>query len=197
MHPQPVDITVSNVRDELWRASRPDSPAPGPSALAGSLFHKTASGLLSGPAAWQVKLTEESLGDHEALRRHAYEKILGPQLARHEAALQNSGSETLWLWQAVGEACEWLCRILNAAREQKWIRYDAELGAWSGTDRLIASEQPISREFHQPNWRAPVRISGIPDAILRDPLTERWCCLEFKLNDGAEPVDLCQAALYL
>src|SRR6185295_9388183 len=102
----------------------------------------------------------------------------------------------LWLWTAVGEACQWLCGILKAAHEEGWIQYDAEADRWIGTERLLVSEEPVSREFHQPNWRAPVQISGVADAILRDPKTKRWCCLEFKLSDSLEPLDLCQVAMY-
>jgi S-DNA-T family DNA segregation ATPase FtsK/SpoIIIE len=196
MRPQPVEITVSDLRNELWRASGAGVSAMGPSASSGSLFHKTASELLAGEAGWHSILTDADITDNLRLQRHTYDRILGPQLTRMEAALKESGRETLLLWKAVGEACQWLCGVLKAAHDLQWIRYDAGSESWQGADRLIASEQPVSREFQLNNWRLPVRISGIADAILRDPHTGRWCCLEFKLGDGTDPVDLCQAALY-
>src|SRR6266850_3097076 len=196
MRPQPVEITVSDLRDALWRAGAARVPANGPSANSGSLFHRTASELIAGEAGWHSILTDTDITDHARLRRHAYDSILGPQLTRMEPALKENGRETLGLWQAVGEACQWLCGVLKAANDLQWIHYDGDSESWQGADRLIASEQPVSREFQLDNWHLPVRISGIPDAVLRDPHRGRWCCVEFKLGDGTDPVDLCQAALY-
>jgi len=196
MRPQPVNVSVSLLREELWQASSCFRNAEGPSAMMGGLFHRTIERLLTGDSRWTSILTGQDLADHLTLRRHAYERILGPQLTQHEAALKESGRQVLWLWTALDEACHWLSNLLQAARDQGWIGYDPEGGCWTGADRLIASEQPLSREFHKPHWRAPVRISGVADAILRDPKTGRWCCVEFKLNDGLEPLDLCQAAMY-
>jgi S-DNA-T family DNA segregation ATPase FtsK/SpoIIIE len=196
MRPQPVNISVSRLREELWLASPPAAPADGPSAVMGGLFHRTIGSLLNGDAKWSVVLADDNLQDHALLQKHAYERILGPQLTRNEAALKESGRQLLWLWAALGEACKWLCAVLLAARDEGWIRYDAEAALWIGAERLILSEEPLSREFRLPNWRVPVRISGIADAILRDPKSNRWCCIEFKLSDGLDPIDLCQAALY-
>ena len=196
MFPRAITVSVSQLREELWLARQPRQAGEGPSALMGSLFHRTMEGLLHGATSWAAVLTEQDLQDHELLRRHAYERILGPQLTRSEASLKEAGRQMLWLWSALGEACGWLCGILQTARELGWIRYDEERETWAGADRLILSEQPLSREFNRPGWRAPVRISGIADAVLRDPKNGRWCCLEFKLSDGLEPIDLCQTAMY-
>lgn len=192
----PVDITVSRLRDALWHAAgRPGVDADGPGAIAGGIFHETVAGLLRGDASWQSVLRPGALGDHAALRQHAYSRFVGPRLSRYEAALKESGREARWLWTAIGGACEWICGILTAADERGLIRYDADHDSWIDTG-LIATEEPAEREFHRPGWSAPVRIHGIADAVLRDPATGRWCCVEFKLSGAGGPVDVCQAALY-
>jgi S-DNA-T family DNA segregation ATPase FtsK/SpoIIIE len=185
MPPRPVEITVSQVRDALWKAEAA-AGGLGPTALAGRLFHETAAGLLCGPAGWDTVLGEENLEDWRALSRHAYERLLGPRLASHEAALKASGPEALWLWRAVNEFCQWLCGVLTAAREKGWL----------ATEGWLGSEKPLARKFHRPSWRAPVRVSGVADALLRDPRSGRWCLVEFKLGDATAALDLGQAALY-
>lgn len=197
--PQPVELTVSQIRQAIWET---DTATHGShsvaSLLTGKLFHETVAGLLGEDphVSWQSALNDGALEDYERLRRHAYEHLLGPRLSRHEAALREQGGEVLCLWQAVGEMCRWLCRILSAARDRGWLRYDEHAERWIRTERLIFSEEPLSCEFHEPGWRAPVRIIGIPDAVLFDPEPERWCCIEFKLGDSASTSDLAQAALY-
>jgi hypothetical protein len=193
----PVELTVSHLRHALWaEMGGGDHVAAGPTALAGRLFHQTLAGLLRGPRNWSTVLRGSDLKDPALLSHHAYEQLLGPLLAQNEAQLAQSGREALWLWQAVREACTWLCGVLQAALDQGWIRWDGETGAWSGHEHLLVSEQPVSRLFSNPAWRAPIRISGTIDAVLRDPSQRRWCTLEFKLSGSARPVDLCQAALY-
>ncbi len=192
-----VDVAVSQIRDALWQAcERQNGPGTGPGALPGMIFHETMAGLLSGRQSWQSVFTAENLGDAEVLARHAYERLVGPRLTRHEAALQDAGRETLWLWQAVGEGARWLSAVLIAARDKKWIHYDAGTERWAGGDHLLASEQPLERVFYRNGWTAPVRIHGFADALLRDPQSGRWCAIEFKLGDNGGPLDLCQAALY-
>ncbi len=160
------------------------------------IFHETIAGLLDGVHGWQCVFTEENLGDSELLRRHAYEHLVGPRLTRHEESLNDSGREAMWMWQAVGEACRWLSSVLAAARDQRWIQYDRAGERWNGGKQLLASEQPLEREFYREGWSAPVRIHGFADAVLRHPSSGRWCCIEFKSSGGAPALDLCQAALY-
>lgn len=192
-----VDLAVSRVRDALWHAAgRPGEAGTGPGSLTGSIFHESLAGLLRGRHSWTRVLSDENLGEWELLRRHAYDTLVGPLLTRHEAALKESGRETMWMWQAVGEACRWLCGVLTAAAAQKWIVFDRATDRWSGEDRLLASEQPVESVFFRDGWRAPVRIHGYADALLLEPRTGHWCVIEFKLGDSASPVDLCQAALY-
>ncbi len=191
-----VDITVSQLRDALWEVSPGSAEARnGPGALAGTIFHETISGLLRGERSWQALLGEEELNSSEALRRHAYEWFVGPSLARYEASLKESGRETLWLWKAVIEACDWLSGVLVAARDRGWIAFDRQAGRWCDSG-LISSEEALEREVHRSGWSAPVRIHGIADAVVRDPSTGRWCIVEFKLGEGGGAIDICQAVLY-
>ncbi len=192
-----VDVAVSRIRDALWQASGGAGVSgEGPGAIAGRIFHETMAGLLRGPKSWAHVVTDETLGDHDQLRRHAYDALVGPLLTRNEAALGESGREALWLWRAVGEACQWLSTVLSAAAERGWISYDRSAERWNGADRLLASEEPLEHEFYRPGWTAAVRIHGYADALLRDPHNGRWCVIEFKLGDRNGAVDLCQAALY-
>lgn len=195
MAPAAVDITVSRLRDALWQASGRSGAVEGPGAIAGQIFHETMAGLLSAEAGWRTVLGPENLGDSELLSRHAYDRFAGPRLTRFEAALRESGREALWLWQAVREACAWLCGVLKAAEDRGWIAYDAAAERWSG-EGLMAPEQPVQREFRKPGWSAAVRLHGVADAVLRDPASGRWCCIEFKLSGADGAVDVCQAAMY-
>lgn len=193
--PSAVDITVSQLRDALWQASGKSGGSDGPGAIAGQIFHETMAGLLSGECGWQTLLRPSNLTDHDTLRRHGYETIVGPRLSRFEAALKESGREALWLWQAVGEACAWLCGVLKAAEERGWIGYDPGADRWRDSD-FISSERPVEREFYKPGWAAPVRVHGVADALVRDPVSGRWCAIEFKLTGSSGALDVCQAALY-
>ncbi|MCW5979325.1 MAG: DNA translocase FtsK [Bryobacteraceae bacterium] len=186
---------MSRVRDALWEMEAPHGPK-GPTALAGRLFHETVAGLLHGDWDWTTTLTVENLEDHQKLRQHAYERLLGPRLALYELGLRESGREALWLWRAVKEFCKWFCGVLKAASDRGWIRWDEQTESWLGAGHMISSERPLSRDFHRPAWRAPVRLTGVADAVLWNPLTSQWCCLEFKLGDAAAKADLAQAALY-
>src|SRR5438046_3065289 len=80
MRPGPVEITASEIREALWRAGGAGVPAGGSFSIEGSLFHKIATGLLAGESGWQNVLTDSDLTDHTKLRRHAYDRFLGPQL---------------------------------------------------------------------------------------------------------------------
>jgi hypothetical protein len=155
-------------------------------------------GLLSlrGNASWQNAIDGAQLDRGDILRRHAYTRVTGPLLARYQGELQTGGEQALWLWEAIGEACEWLCDILLAAFRKELLQYDGVTGKWTGFERLIASEEPLSFEFREDGWRFPVRITGIPDLVLYDAEASRWCCVEFKLGSSAPESDLAQAALY-
>lgn len=194
----PVELTISRLRDALWAASVAESEpvSGGPSARAGTLFHRTMAGLLSGPHSWRTVLTANDLGDTATLQRHAWDRLLGPMLTEQQADFAEHGREALWLWDAVKAACAWLGTLLRAAQEKGWIEYDGQTEDWRGAEKLLASEERLEREIRKPGWRAALRLTGVPDAVLRDPQSGRWCVLEFKLGDAASAIDLCQVALY-
>ncbi len=185
MMPPAVELTVSELREALRQAG-PEAATPGPTALLGRIFHETVASLLAGPQAWDAVLDRDSLDDVATLIRHAYERHLGPRLAAHEADLQDRGSEVVFTWEAVKSFCAWLSRLLEAAREQGWFE----------SRRWLVSEQRLAREFHRPGWRAPIRLVGRADCVLRDPGSGRLLVVEFKLGAGTEEADLGQAALY-
>jgi hypothetical protein len=112
-------------------AGLPEAAAEGPSLLLSTLFHKPICGPLYGEASWTSVLTQETLHKYTELRRHAYESILGPELTRQAHALQEGGRQLLWLWTAVGEACQWLCGILKAAIHPIQL----ENRAWCGGEK--------------------------------------------------------------
>jgi hypothetical protein len=182
----PAELSVARIRQALWEASDRPHTGGGPTALAGRLFHETAAGLLSGPASWKTALPEDRLDDWRALRRHAYERLLGPRLAAERAAVAESGREVLLLWQAITEFCQWLSELLLAAKES----------GWPVTKDWLAAETPLERTFQEPGWSRAVRVRGVADALVRDPRTGRWCVIEFKLGEAAGAVDLGQATLY-
>ncbi len=194
----PVEVTISRLRDALWAASVAEAEpvSGGPSARAGTLFHKTMAGILSGPHSWRTVFTPSDLGDAALLQRHAWDRFLGPMLTEQQAGFAEHGREALWLWDAVKEACAWLGTLLVAAKDKGWIEYDPQIEDWRGAGKLLASEQRLEREIRRPGWRAPLLLTGVPDAVLRDPRTGRCCVLEFKLGDAASAIDLCQVALY-
>lgn len=190
-----VELSVSRLRDALWEAGPAASAGGGPGAVCGRLFHTVMAGLLHGSTSWQGILGPDNLDDDGRLRTHAYERLLAPLLDQNREALAERGKEVLHLWQATAEACQWLCRVLVAAEAKGWVSWDPVVRRWRAGSALV-SEHPLRREFHRDGWTAPVRLSGIADAVLRDPATGRWCVIEFKLSDAAEDLDLAQTALY-
>lgn len=182
----PAELSVTQIRQALWEAGGAPHTGAGPTALAGRLFHETVAALLTGPASWQTVLGKGRLDDWRALRRHAYERLLGPRVLAEQAALAESGREVLLLWKAVTEFCQWLSGLLRAANESGWL----EANDWLGV------EMPLERTFQEPGWSRLVRVRGVADALLRDPRSGRWCVIEFKLGEAAEAIDVGQAALY-
>ncbi len=180
MSPPPAELSVTQVRQALWEACPADRDVAGPTALAGRLFHETAAALLR-PAP-----PANLVDDWRALRRYAYESLLGPRLLAERPALAESGREVLLLWQAVTEFCQWFSGLLRAAG----------VSGWPAAESWLAAETPLERVFQEPGWSRPVRVRGVADALVRDPRTGRWCVIEFKLGGSSEAADLGQAALY-
>lgn len=157
----------------------PDDGPVAPMRVCGRLFQAVAAGLLNGPASWQVVLDDSTLGDSELLKRHAYERLLGPLLTRQEERLKEGGREGVLLWAAVGNFSEWLTALLCTAREEGWIRHDAKRQGWPGAERVVAGGFERWADCWKEGWAAPVRLHGFADAVVCDPLSGRWMCPEF------------------
>jgi DNA segregation ATPase FtsK/SpoIIIE, S-DNA-T family len=193
-----AQLSISDVRRELIRATgfggAPSMMTPG-TTVTGRIFHEVLAAMM-GPSGWQSALEPDELGDSARLIAHTYEKLLGPRLSEARATLAEAGAETLVLWHGVQAMCRWLCRVLIAASQKRLIRYDSAARVWIGADQLCRPEFPLQWELYEPGWSAPVLVSGIADALWRDPVNGRWCVIEYKLGRGNPEADVAQACLY-
>lgn len=191
-----AQLSISDIRRELLRTAGDYSGSGSSSnAATGSLFHHVLAGL-TGPRGWQAALEPEELGDQARLARHAYENLLGPRLTELQASLRECGAEAMDLWEAVQCTCTWLCRLLTAAEQRGNIRYDHRRRIWQGADQLCQPELELRWEVKDPHWTAPVQVSGVADALWKNPESGRWCVLEYKLGKSRPEADLAQACLY-
>lgn len=191
-----AQISITDVRREIARAGGyVNDQAAASTTLAGRVFHEVLAGLM-GEQGWQAALEPGELANAGRLSTHVYEKLLGPRITNAQASLRESGGETVALWQAVQAMCAWLCSLLEGAAQRGAIRFDHRSRAWTGTESLCRPEYPLRWEIHEPHWIAPVAVSGVADAIWRDPKTGRWCVVEYKLGQGRPEAGLAQACLY-
>jgi hypothetical protein len=194
-----VQLSISDVRRALWR-EMPGSDSEGePSTpLLGQIFHELTADLLSDDKAtqWQAALDDETVADPAALDEHIYERLLGPRLSARQAALRESGEQLLGLWTATTEFSRWLTGLLNSALQTGRILFDKSTRQWSGDQQFCLPEQVLTWDVCEPGWQAPVRVSGIADSLWKNPLTGRWCVVEYKLGRGARELDLAQVCLY-
>ena len=194
-----VQLSISDVRRALWR-EMPGSAAEGePSTpLLGQMFHELTAELLGDDKSsqWQAALDNETVSDPAALDEHIYEKLLGPRLSARQAALRESGEQVLGLWKATTELSRWLTALLNGAFHTGRIQFDRATRQWSGDQQFCLPEQVLTWDVCEPGWQATVRVSGIADSLWKDPVTGRWCVVEYKLGRGARELDLAQVCLY-
>ncbi len=191
-----AQISISEVRREIMRASGyARGEAATSTSAAGTLFHEVLAGLM-GSQGWQAALEPDELEDTGRLLAHTYEKSLGPRVTESQASLSEYGAETLALWQATQAMCSWLSRVLKAALQRGLIRYDHQARTWVGAEHLCRPEFPLEWEIRDPDWTAPVLVSGVADALWLDPEKGRWCVVEYKLGQGSPEADLAQACLY-
>jgi hypothetical protein len=196
--PSPVCVSVSQVRNEIYRASgRAAGAGDASTPWLGSLFHETFRRVMraGSPEHWSNVLDIDTLQDHEKLRDHVWVSIIGPKLRRNQATLQGSACEVLTFWTAAGELCRHICRLLTNSVEQKVLRYRHERHEWEGLDRFSVEEE-LSWRIEDPQWTAPVEIRGTVDAVWRNPASRRWCVLELKVGAGSRDADLAQLCLY-
>ncbi len=196
--PDPVLISVSDVRREIYRASEFAAGEGQPSTdLLGSLFHR-AFRMVMDPneeCGWTNVLDRDTLNDSTRLRDEVYSIIIGPRLRENQGILQASASEVLTMWEATGHLCRQVCRLLVNSCEQKLIQYDAGANVWRGAERFSVEEK-LTWLVDDPAWSAPVLVSGAADAVWRNPASKSWCVLELKLGSGSREADLAQLCLY-
>ena len=161
--------------------------------LFGEIFRQTFVALtdVRSPAAWTGVLDNESLGDHERLRRHAWDAVVGPMLRKNEAGLQSSSAEALALWEATGHLCAYICRFLVNCREQNLLTWDAAANEWGGGEDVTAEAAP-DWPIHNIEWSRPVVVTGAPENVWHHPETSRWCVVE----PGSAEAGVLQICLY-
>jgi hypothetical protein len=196
--PDPVLLSVSDVRREIYRAAEFASGTGQPSTdLLGSLFHRVFQSVMDPEAecGWTNVLDRDALNDPARLQVEVYASIVGPHLRANQAVLQDSAREVLTMWQAIGHLCEHLCRLLVNSREQKLIHYDVAANVWRGSEQF-STEERLNWLIDDPEWVAPVLVSGVADAVWRNPASNCWFVLELKLGSGSREADLAQLCLY-
>jgi DNA segregation ATPase FtsK/SpoIIIE, S-DNA-T family len=196
----PVELHVRQVRDEILRAvGGPLYGLPNASTrVTGALFHEIFAELI-GPdprlhasaalAGGSTALEEWRV----ALREHIYKLLLGPRLRANQAAIQPATRELLDLWKSLEELARWLAGILFKAWQKGTFSVSGEDGS---AGLSLSPEHSISWLLEEPGWTDSVRISGVADALLRLPGSDRWCVVELKTGNSAREADLAQACLY-
>jgi len=196
MPAEPVILTVSQVRAALAAAEPARDPAPA-TALTGTIFHALAARVFSpnDAGSWQ-RLGPDGVDSPEAIERHLYHRLLGPQLERRAAGLHGGSEEVRYLWQAVRGFSRWLSEVLHAARESGQIRYEEAQERWTVAGGFAESERPLAWVVNDKQWRSPVRVEGRLDTVVGHPKRKAWCIIEYKLSRGPSFADLGQLCLY-
>lgn len=145
----PVTLTVRQVRDALYQVERSTSPEGGAAttALLGRWFHEGLSFLASNDGAESpLAALAEADADLEAWKQilvaHTYEKFVGPRLARHCAALQESAGQVHTYWRAMQAACHWLAELCWSLRSSSRTRTDVE-APWQSLIDMLETDAPI------------------------------------------------------
>jgi energy-coupling factor transporter ATP-binding protein EcfA2 len=200
----PVTVTVSQIREALYRADRTAGREPviATTGLLGRWFHEALSYLVSQePGGGLLGVLAGGPADLESWKSLAtarvYEEIVGPRLTRNCALLQESAGQVLVFWQAMREAAEWFAELAWRAhaglqRGQQGVL----LPAWQHLQECFASEVPLECELSDPLWSDTVRLVGIADWVCRPSGVDRWCVVEFKTGRGSSEADLAQVCLY-
>ena len=195
-----VALSVHVVREHIRHSALSEikSIARPSSALLGRLFHEVAADLVGADLRTNGFSLLETLDfDREVWRtqllRHAYDRLLGPRLARDQARLQEPSSGILHLWEAIQSLCGWLVGLAwTAVRPDKHKR----TLSWTGLRTSFQAEVPLEAEFRMPEWSESVRLTGIADSLLRVPHTKNWCIQEYKIGRTSPEADLAQVCLY-
>ncbi|MBS0201308.1 MAG: DNA translocase FtsK [Planctomycetes bacterium] len=201
----PVTITVSEVRDALYRAAGSQSArgTGAPSlAVLGQWFHDAVGWMVtevSGvtPLAVLADVDENLDVWKRTLIDHAYAHFVGPRLTSHQAALQEVATQVLTFWQAMQAACQWLAELAWSLRPTRKSSRMAVPAPWQSLAAWLTTEEPLSCELREPGWIDSVRLVGIADAVVRlNSSGNVWCAIEFKIGQTSPTADLGQACLY-
>ncbi len=190
-----ITLTVSEVRKALQQAAgrAPSGDGSPSTALLGTMFHRVISELLRDDSACNlesvVRDLEPDLSEWKrVLVEHTYDQLLGPLLTTQSASLREHGDQVMDLWTAIQDAAQWLAELW-------WQITDNGTRSASQSDSFWV-ERPVVLDLQQPNWSEPVALVGQTDAVLRHPVTNAWCVLEWKIGQTSPVIDLAQVCLY-
>ena len=192
----PVILQVRDIREELYRAgdrTAGNGSAQGTTMLLGRLFHEVFAQLLEGDLdeALATLPTTDQTGWRHGLVHRTYEHLVEPRLWKQREPLQSQTEPVLGFWTAIVEICHWLADLAWTVREQA-----RQTGTPCRLTDLVATEQSLCWELREPGWTDTVRLTGITDAVLRIPGSQRWCAIELKLGKTSPEIDLAQVCLY-
>jgi hypothetical protein len=200
----PVTITVSQVREALYRADRGATAgeAGGTStALLGQWFHQCLGELVCGDAPDSpLAALSDVAADPEVwkatLAERAYASFVGPRLTGQQALLHQAGSQVLQFWQAVRSACDWLAELSWTMNSDRRSRRSPLPAPWQSLADVIRTEETLACELREPGWSDSVLLVGVADAVVRLTHSGVWCAIEFKSGRTSPEADLGQACLY-
>lgn len=207
----PVTITVSEVREALYRAagSRRAKGDGAPSiAVLGQWFHEAVGWLVNeregeNPLSVLADVAENLDVWKQTLMARVYSQFVGPKLTSHQAALQDAGSQVLSFWQAIQATCDWIADLAWSMRPATRTRGLHRQPPWQTLAECLSTEEPLSCELREPGWTDSVKLVGIADAVVRLTNSETtsdqpvaWCAIELKLGQTSPAADLGQACLY-
>lgn len=187
----PRVVTVREVREEIFRGAGGAASAGcgQPSTiLLGQWFHEVFAALV-GPdpaSSWRGALADvrsEPASWEAQLRRHAYDRLVGPRIGRLRAQLDARAEAFRSFWCAVESLCGWLAGVLRAAKRPELALE-------------FLSEQQLEWRVRAPGWADDVLVRGVADALCRVVGSGSWCVIELKLGQGFPEADLAQACLY-
>lgn len=193
--PRCVEISVSEIRKQIYLADTSGGNGNASHAELGTVFHRLIATLLrANDADLSTIFGGSSIDDWTSeMRDFAYRRELGPYLAGGAATLHGRGSAVLDLWTAISEATRWLAELFWDHRQRQLQSGDRfsprQFTQWFQT------EVALQMELTDPSWSRPVLLTGIADSILT-PTHGRRCVIEYKLGKTSPDADLCQTALY-
>jgi energy-coupling factor transporter ATP-binding protein EcfA2 len=168
--------------------------------LLGRLFHQIFEDLV-GPdyrLNWLGALVDGDAEEGEwkrLLRRHTYQRLVGPRILQEQSRLHHTTQEVLNFWEGVQALSDWLAGLLWTARQKGFLPKVMD-GAAPLPDKLFQTEVPMVWEVSRPGWRDSVRLTGVADLIVCRPDDGGAAVVEIKLGRGSEIADLSQACLY-